>query len=54
MEQWMKKIEADKKSASAQLDLEKLYSISVAEQWLEMNVKDESEGRRKRMALRSI
>lgn len=54
MEQWMKKIEADKKSASAQLDLEKLYSISVAEQWLEMNVKDEAEGRRKRTALRSI
>ena len=54
MEQWTKKIEADKKSASAKLDLEKLYGIAVAEQWIEMNVSDQEEFHRKLSALGNI
>ena len=54
MERWIKKMEADKKSASAQLDFEKLYGIAVAEQWILMNVKNKPECIRKREALRNI
>ena len=50
----MKKMEADKKAASANLDLEKLYSIAVAEQWIQMNVRDEDEFHRKLSALGNI
>ena len=50
----MKKIEADKETASEKLDLEKLYSIAVAEQWVEMNVRDKDEFHRNLSALGNI
>ena len=54
MENLKKIMKEDQKIFAQKLDLEKLYSISVAEQWIQMNVKNEDEFHRKLSALGNI